>query len=350
MSIDQARMATWLSRQGWRDNPFNFSVRPDLFVGYSEQAQVIQTAIYSNQKLILLLGPTGSGKTTLLKWIDRRLVGHDVIFLAKPPVKSEDFIQIFNQKYAGGFLFFRDEATSLFDLPDFLNRRLKRPLVLIVDEAHEAPTDVLEWLRVLSDQVRKMNLVLSALPIFEEQLSEKLETLKRRISVKTEILSLTKETMEDMISKRMKAVGGEKYFTPAMLTYIWEQSAGFPREVLRICSKAVEKAADIGADIDQISPEVFVEPSPGEEPTIPKLESLPPRQRMILQILVTPMTPAQIVDQLPPEEYPDREHAIRAVNNILKRLYQTGLVERTMKNKAYVYSLSPKIKTIFVQK
>jgi type II secretory pathway predicted ATPase ExeA len=348
---DGNQMSSWLARQGWSSNPFNFSVQAGLFVGYGEQSAAMLSAIASGHKMLLLLGPTGSGKTTLLRWLEKNINGKDVMYLAKPPAKASELLQLFNSRYGSKVWIFKKEAASLFELPEFLAKQAKRPMVVLVDEAHEAPQDVLEWLRVLSDQVGDATFILSALPVFDQQLSQRLETLRRRVALKVELLSLTKEATSQLIAKRVESVGGQKTFNQAALDYIWQESAGFPREILRVCSSITEKAAASGTDVDYITPEgVQATAQTDAASAIPKPEYLPAKQRQILQMLMQPMTPAQVVDALPQEEYPGRGHAIRAVNNVLKRLHEEGLVERQPHEKTYVYSLAPKMKTIFVQK
>ena len=62
-----------------------------------------------------------------------------------------------------------------------------------------------------------------------------------------------------------------------------------------------------------------------------------------------PMTPGEIVENLDLTKYPSKGHALRAVNNILKRLLELGYVERHSVDKTFVYSLSPRTKTLFVK-
>jgi len=40
---------------------------------------------------------------------------------------------------------------------------------------------------------------------------------------------------------------------------------------------------------------------------------------------------------------------VRSVNNVLKELLQQNFVERAKQDKAYIYSLAPRVKTLFVK-
>ena len=79
------------------------------------------------------------------------------------------------------------------------------------------------------------------------------------------------------------------------------------------------------------------------------LDDLSPTQREIVEMLVNPMTPGQIANNLNLEKYKTRQHAVRSMNNILKRLMDDGMVERMREDRAYLYQLSPSIRSIVVK-
>ena len=348
----------WLGRQGWGSDPFTFAILPELLVGYGRQLDEMRSIIAAKQKLALLIGPTGSGKTTALKALACELRNKDVIYLPKPPLQPDEFIGLFNERYADGWWIFQRRAKSLFSLPNFLNSALKRKardLVIFVDEAHEASDAVLEWLRVLSDQLEGATIVLSALPVFEQHLAQHLETLRKRISAKIELLSLTKEETAALILRRIASVGGSNGFLQSMQDYIYSQTAGFPREVLRFCDHVIRHAAVANLDISAITPEHFIQPVQSVEQPL-RIDILPERQKQLLEMMSafpSAVSPGELVTSLTaqnPQEYPTRQHAIRAVNNILKRLLELGYLDREPRQKTYVYSLSPRAKTIFVKR
>jgi len=332
----------WIQKQGWSHNPFIFSINPDLFVGYQDQINRLTSAIDEKQRLILLIGPTGSGKTTFLKRIEQ-VLDEDFIYLNKPPKTIDDLLWIFNRKFTTGFIF-KNKARGIHHLTDWLNSKIKKHLVILVDEAHETSQDILEWFRVISDQVENITVVLSGLPSFEDMLRRKLETLRARAAVKIELLSLTKEAMIELIRKRIESVGGaEAPFAPEVLDYVYERSGGFPREVLRICDSMISKAAK--ANVDKITIDL-IKAEQAEEQKI-NIEALPEKQRKILELLIKPSTPFELASSFP--EYQSIAAANRAINNILNRLVKTGLVERKRQGKTYVYNLAPKVQTIFVK-
>jgi type II secretory pathway predicted ATPase ExeA len=339
---------------GFSENPFTLSIEPSIFVGYEEEKTAIIRAIEERHKLSLVLGPTGSGKTSLLKWLALKLQdSYDTLYIGKPPAKPEEFIDIFNEHFKPNFLLrvlrlFIPHIRNLNSIPGFLNKKLRnKKLIILLDEAHESEKSVLEWLRVLSDQVDNLFIVISALPIFEENLSE-LETLRKRIMARIELLSLTKEETSELIKKRIENVGGSfpGPFDEASINLIYERTGGFPREVIRLCNELMNKA--IAERADRVSTELFEEKRE-KAPSLGLLEKMTPLKRKIAELLVKPMTPGQLADSLNLEKYKTRQHAVRSVNNVLKEMMNEDLVERRKTEKTFVYQLSPRIRTLVVK-
>ena len=217
----------------------------------------------------------------------------------------------------------------------------------MLDETHESKKSVLEWLRVLSDQVDNLLIIISALPIFEENLAE-LETFRKRIMTRIELLSLTKEETRELIRKRIESVGGSfpEPFDENVINLIYERTGGFPREVIRLCNDLINKAIVEGRE--RISPDLLAEKKE-KAPSVRLLEKMTPMKRNILELLIKAMTPGQIADSLNLEKYKTRQHAVRSVNNILKELMREDFVERKKTEKTFVYQLSPRIKTLVVK-
>jgi type II secretory pathway predicted ATPase ExeA len=338
----------WLKDIKWSSNPFILNILPELFVGYKRQSEELIRMVKEGHKVLLVVGPTGSGKTTLLKWMTRHMNSEfDYLFVGKPPQKPEEFVDIFNEKYPHFFMF-KPHIRNIYQIQGFLNRRLKkRHLIVLYDEAHESPTDVLEWLRVLSDQVENMSIVIAGLPVFDDNLS-KLETLRKRIMAKIELVSLTKEETAEMIRKRIRNAGGSGEEFNDLIDIIYDRSGGFPREIIKMCNDAVNESMKTGRPLAK---ELLARELPKEESKVSLrfLDELTSTQREIVEMLVKPMTPGQIADSLDLSKYKSRQHAVRSMNNILKRLMEEGLVERVRADRAFVYQLVPSVRNIVIK-
>lgn len=354
----QENVRAWFKRAGWSGSPFTFNIIPSLFVGYREQLERVLTLIEEGHKLVLIVGPTGSGKTSMLKWIGEGFSDNfNCIYIGKPPEKPDEFIDIFSEKfkrpwYLRIFRPFMSNIKNLYQIPGFLNKRLGgKRLIIMFDEAHEANLDVLEWLRVLGDQVDNMSIIVSGLPVFDEKLND-LETFRKRIASRIELLSLTKEEMVEMIRKRIANVGGSgiEPFDSRVLDMIYERTGGFPREVLKFCDDLVNRAATLGKD--RIT-EDFLMLDIREKPktiSLDIIEKMTPMQKEIVEMLGRKAsTPGGIANAIDLKKYKSRQHAVRSINNVLKLLMSEGLVERKRSDRAFIYQLSPRIKTLVVK-
>ena len=341
----------WLNKLGWRENPFTLQIRPEFFVGYKEQVEEISLAIEERAKISLVLGPTGSGKTTLLSYLSSKR--DNLIFISKPPKTTKDILElhpVIKRKLSFLDRLFFFPPDNIYTYIEKLSKKVKKPLFLVVDEAHESEIDVLEWFRVLCDQVDNLNLILSALPIFEEKL-KKLETLKKRILHTITLGTLSKEETIELIRKRVSWASGKDDlypFTNEILDYIYDKTKGFPRDVIVLCNKLIDDAVKRGSlelrPLEELGEE-------GKDDILKIVSRLPKKQKTVLDIIANnePISTSEIIEHLDLSKYPSKNHAIRAVNNILKKLCDNNLVERYQVGKTFKYKLTTPTKTIYIK-
>ncbi len=361
-------MDNGFTKWGWKENPFVLKIDPKLFVGYNEQVNAVLNHIRNKHRIALVTGRTGAGKSTFLKWLE---TNYDTskLYVSKPPEKPEDFVRLFTDIF--GFSVWERilrRRPSLYTLPEYINKKIRGDhLVFLVDEAHETNKDVLEWLRVLTDQIDNVSLIMAGMPVLEDNIKRNLETLDQRIITRINLISLDKDEIKELIKKRIEDVGGEgiKPFTEGAIEKIHERTGGFPREVLKFSDRLVKSALEKNLDVineklieehKEIElPKVRLEepvvtfmPKP---PTDEKIRNLPFKQKIILELLSKKdwLTPRTIVEELELKNYKSKSHAIRSVNNILTRLMREGFVLREARGKAFMYALTPKLKTLFVE-
>jgi len=364
-----SQISDWMEKYGWDQNPFTFRIYPDLMIGYEEEHQRIKDAIDSNSKLTLLLGETGAGKTNMLRRIESEYAtSRHLFYMSKPPVTEPDLLQyleneVLDQGIIDRFL----NSYSLYNIHDALNNKYGRQMVLLVDEGHEASIEVLEWLRTAMDHIDRLTVVAAGLPEFEGKLKDEVNTLYSRATDVVRLDSLDRDDTLELIRKRVEHVGGRSTepFTQDAIIKVYEETGGFPREVLRVCNDAVVRAAnndgsiidteDIEAVIDDENDGEGEPPAqqhessdeannPGDEERdaddAVDLEALTDKQLKTFEAIqdLEQATSGEIVEHMGMENYQSRSHAIRSINNILRRLMEQGLVTRKRKGRNYLYS------------
>jgi type II secretory pathway predicted ATPase ExeA len=341
----------------WKSNPFTFDVIPEIFVGNIHEVNQILDSINNKNKLSFIVGTTGSGKTTLLRSIETRYANdgfRHVIYISKPPKVPEDWVKVFRKIVSGRFsIFSKKDEISLYNLSDTVNRKLNgSKCLLLVDEAHEASIDSLEWLRVMSDQVGGIITVMAALPVLESKLKDNLETFLRRVSTRIELTNLSKSETRELIKRRIENVGGNdiRPFTQDAVELIYDKTGGFPREILRTCNDSVQEAFRHG--ISTIDADFLMENGkPAQKMPLEKVSELPEKQRILLETLSRKgeLTPSELIAGMETEGYKDNDNAVRSVNNLLNRLMKEKMVERRKVGKAFKYKVSARIASLLVQ-
>ncbi|MBI4017908.1 MAG: AAA family ATPase [Candidatus Aenigmarchaeota archaeon] len=350
----------WLQKQGWKENPFTLKILPSAFVGYQDQVKRLTRHIREGHKFALVIGATGSGKTTLLSLFKDELAkDHDVIYAPKPP-KPEELVMLVTERYPQSIIHrLIGKRVNIHGLAGYVNNKAKRNLVVLIDEGHEADTEALEWLRSVTDQCDRMQLVLAGLPTLDELLRRNLETLRSRVTTRVELVALNESDVNELVRRRIEGQGGSgiKPFTEEVVQGIYKRSGGFPREVLKLCDALVQTAME--NETNKISslgsaggpaPNVSVQREQ-QAPAKDFMRDLPYKQRKIVTAMSQEdnMYPSEIAERMGLDKYKSKQHAVRSVNNILQRLAADGLVERVPRGKGYVYSLVPSIKNALIQ-
>lgn len=347
----------YFHRFGWSKNPFNLTISPDLMVGYSKQTESLLAHVFNQHKVALVIGPTGAGKTTILTWLNAQIKaynGFKTYYVPKPPVNKEELIQLFKHNLGFGFL---DKViyknVDINNLTNYITKKTRARTIFFVDEAHECSIEVLEWLRTINDMVPNLVIVFAGLPIFEKKLETELPTLLMRVNTRVLLESLSEMETESLIQKRIDFAGGEgiKPFTNDAIKKIHEITGGFPREIIKVCDQLVKEAAlrnlsSINAHlVEQVFSEKIVSHTDQVKFTLTQ------KQKEILEMLNKnpDLSPSDIVERINTKDYKSKDHAIRSVNNILKRLMDEDLIKRAKVANKFVYSLSGKAKTILAE-
>ena len=238
-------------RFGIRENPFG--VTPNSRYLYqsrthSEARATLIVGIECGVGFQALIAPPGMGKTTILFNILEEY--NDVArtaFLFQIQGDSRDFLRYLITELGG-----EPHESDLVRMQDTINqllireRRAGKRVLLIIDEAQNLDTPVLETLRLLSNFETPNEKLLQIILAGQPQLAQRLATpelanLYQRITIRKTLIPFDLDDTKSYIEHRLKVAGyeGPPLFTPAAIRSILERSGGVPREINTLCFNAL---------------------------------------------------------------------------------------------------------------
>ncbi|GAB6059652.1 XrtA/PEP-CTERM system-associated ATPase [Desulfonatronum parangueonense] len=232
---------------GLLNKPFELLPNPDfLYQSKSHRRAMtyLDYGIKARAGFILITGEIGSGKTTIIRDLIKKKL--DRVILSKvfnTKVSSEQLISMINDDF-GLSVDGKDKIALLRELNEFLIEQFARDMqpVLIVDEAQNLSSELLEEVRMLSnletDQAKLLQIILVGQPELKKILaSPEMRQLRQRININCHIQPLSLEETEQYILHRLEIAGDRNAatFSPEALSLIHSQSRGVPRLINIIC-------------------------------------------------------------------------------------------------------------------
>ncbi len=211
---------------------------------------------------VLVIGPTGCGKSTLLALLEAKFKKESsVVTLNCAAIETRhELIQCLLFELGLPF-----QSDSVGELRLKLIDHLKSPdhcpdgLLLLIDEAHSLPMEVLEELRMITNLVcgskHQIRLVIAGGRALEEKfLHPILETFNQRIGVRCYLQPMSRsETMFFALAQiKMCGQDGRDIFKPSSLEKTYDITDGVPRLVAQLCDHSLKMAAQSG--LSEISP------------------------------------------------------------------------------------------------
>ena len=235
-------------------NAAPFSITPDPHYLYlsGRHREALAHLLYGVNEgpgFVLLTGEVGTGKTTLCRCLIEQLPDTvDVALLLNPRVSSMELLAALFDELRISY----DPLTLTHkDYIDVLNSYLLtahavgRRTVLILDEAQNLSTEVLEQVRLLTNLETANSKLLQIILVGQPELNtllkrNNLRQLAQRITARYHLLPLSLKDTQAYINHRLAVSGArDPLFTSSAMRVVYRYSNGVPRLINIICDRAL---------------------------------------------------------------------------------------------------------------
>ena len=228
---------------GFSEKPFDLTPDPKYLFLSPKHKEVLAHLVYGlqeNNGFLKIVGEVGTGKTMICRSFLRELrADFNIAYIFNPCINELELLQTINTE-----LGIPGKSKSKKKLVDVLNNFLLEErskghrVVVIIDEAQDLQSNVLEQLRLLSnletDTEKLIQIVLIGQPELDKLLAKDgLRQLRQRITIKWELLPLNLEETRGYIQHRLNiALGkGKVRFSRPAAEMVFRYSRGIPRMI-----------------------------------------------------------------------------------------------------------------------
>lgn len=238
---------------GLTREPFNITPDPNfLFMSASHREALAQLVygIKARRGFVVLTGEVGTGKTTMIQCLlDELSSTTKTALIFSMVVSPKDLLRYVCEKF--GLVSTQESSKEIHDYVSLLERflldsyRSRENVALIIDEAQNLPTEVLENVRLLSNFETAQDKLLQILLVGQPELGTRLNAaelrqIKQRVALRHHLSPLSLADCEKYIETRMKIAGGNiSLFHPKSIEAVHKFSGGIPRLVNIICDNAL---------------------------------------------------------------------------------------------------------------
>lgn len=230
-----------------------FQLTPDssfLFLSkvHARARAYMEYAVWNRDGFVVITGEIGSGKTTLINHLLSKIDNN--VILARVHQTQLNELEFFQAVLAEfGFKLFNSGKVELLDtLKTFLFEKHTqgKQVVLIIDEAQNLSTRLLEEVRLITgletEKEKVLNLILVGQPELKEALDAPgMEQLAQRTRFRLHIKPLSEPETMEYIKHRLGVAGrkGSPLFPASTMPLIYRYTGGTPRLINTLCDTAL---------------------------------------------------------------------------------------------------------------
>jgi general secretion pathway protein A len=276
--------------------PFRLSPDPQFLYLSKQHARAkayMESTIWFTDGFVVITGEIGAGKTTLIETFLRELQSDVIVAqINQTQLSPTAFLQTVLVQF-GFSPFNMKKPEVLATLNQFLMEQhgSGRKVLLIVDEAQNLTSRVLEEVRMLSGvettKEKALRIILAGQPELNEKLNSKeLIQLSQRVRLRFHLTALSKSETNAYIDHRLEVAGsqGRRIFAEDIYATIYKYTGGVPRLVNTLCDTCLmaaynkERDTVSAAELDAAIRELqWVEFASGtNRMRVPNMEMSPP--------------------------------------------------------------------------
>jgi general secretion pathway protein A len=270
----------YASHFGLEREPFSIAPDPRYLFMSERHREALAHLLYGvggGGGFVLLTGEIGAGKTTVCRLFLEQVPSHcDVAYIFNPKLTVAELLQTVCEEFKVAVAARAGSAPTLKDHVDALNRFLLqghaagRSSVLIIDEAQNLASEVLEQLRLLTNlethERKLLQIVLIGQPELRAMLARPdLEQLAQRVVARYHLEALSQAETLQYIEHRLTVAGlkGSLPLDRAACRRVHHHARGVPRRINLLCDRALLGAYGERRDrvdrllVDRAAAEVF---------------------------------------------------------------------------------------------
>lgn len=237
---------------GLKETPFSIAPDPRYLYMSEQHREALAHLIFgfnSDGGFVLLTGEVGTGKTTVCRCLLEQVPkDSSIAFIINPKLNVEELLATICDEFG---IKYPERNISIKVFVDLLNAYLLdahakgRKAVLIIDEAQNLSSDVLEELRLLTNletsQCKLLQIILLGQPELREKLSKpELRQLSQRIIARYHLGPLSRKDISAYVTHRLAIAGlSNELFTSSTISKIYSLSGGVPRLINVLCDRAL---------------------------------------------------------------------------------------------------------------
>jgi len=237
---------------GFRESPFSIAPDPRYLYMTAQHREALAHLVYglnSEGGCILLTGEVGTGKTTICRCLLEQIPDQSNVALVMNPKVSE--IELLETICDELKIPYPESDNSVKTYTDRIYRfliesnRKNEKTVLIIDEAQNLDSKVLEQLRLLTNLETHQRKLLQIIILGQPELLDILATtemrqLAQRITARFHLRPLTSNEIKAYVSHRLAVAGQNiQLFPENSIKLLYKLSNGIPRLINIICDRAL---------------------------------------------------------------------------------------------------------------